>query len=161
MISNTLPFFSLVFCPPHTYTLFCPHPLLFLFLYFHTSTFQKLLILSFFPLLFFLYFHLIIPKLSGSLNFFSFFFFFSTWFSEALHFCFLTYMKQIARRPELNIEKPHDLEVIGYGIKSEPNTVGSVFLRLPLLLLSFCLSACLWLFGCGFGYRYLSLLLVS
>ena len=63
-------------------------------------------------------------------------------------------MKQIARGPELNIEKPHDLEVIGYGIESEPNTVGSVFLRLPLLLplllLSFCLSACLWLFGRGF-----------
>ena len=32
-------------------------------------------------------------------------------------------MKQIVRGPELNIEKPHDLEVIGYGIESEPNTV--------------------------------------
>ena len=32
-------------------------------------------------------------------------------------------MKQIVRGPRLNIEKPHDLEVIGCGIESEPDTV--------------------------------------
>ena len=62
MISNSLPFFhpyvsfsfffSCILSTTHVYH--CPHPLLFLFLYFHSSTFQKLLILSslsFFPLL--------------------------------------------------------------------------------------------------------------
>ena len=30
---------------------------------------------------------------------------------------------EIGRGPEMNIEKPHDLEVIGCGIETEPNTV--------------------------------------
>ena len=168
MISNSLPFFLFSL---HTF----PFPFFFL-LYFvhHTRIHYFIHILSCFffftstaPLSrsssffhsFLFYFSFTstwwFQKLSGSLNFFSLFFPLDSRSSpqitaDAIHFRFLTYMKQIARGPELNIEKPHDLEVIGYGIESEPNTVGSIFLCLPLLLLSFCLSACLWLFGRGF-----------
>ena len=134
-------------------TLFCPHPLLFLFLYFHSSTFQKHLILSFFPLLFFVYFHLMIPEALRLSQFLLSFF--STWFQKLSSS--LNYLNQPKNR-EIKTTHTHDktrgIERVGELEKTRGKSLCSVFLRLPpllpLLLLSFCLSTCLWLFGCGF-----------
>ena len=154
MISNTFPFFfppyvtfsfflfffSLVFYPPHMCTLFCPHPLLF-----PTPPPSRRLFHSFlFPFSFSVCFQkaLSIPKLFGSLNFFSLIFFF--------------FFHLISKRSPLPLLDLYEANCSRTWTENweasrpELNTVDSVFLRLHLLLLSFCLSMCLWLFGRGF-----------
>ena len=188
-------FFSCIL-PHHTRVHFFVHTLSF-FLHLHLPEGSP--ILSFFPFSFFLF--CLFPE--GSLNskalrlsqfLLSLFFFFSTWFPKDLHFRFLTYVKQIARGPELKIEKPHNLNWtlwVRLSLSSSSSSSSSSFflsfyvfmvvwpwvcaiwflyfwivvcvlgndfnLRLHLLLLSFCLSMCIfgmcfWIVAVGLCY---------